>query len=104
MRLTQKQLVEVYAVVIEALQKRAPKFGVVFHSGHTEARVRLSPDASTIQNVLQNLKGILVGDIPALRSNEHCQIGEFKQQFKTQTVKDGKVTLRRGFSAQEVQH
>jgi len=101
-RQPQKQLLEVYAVVLEALQDRAPRVGIVFHKGHTEARVRLSPDAPTLQNVLQNLKRIPGGDIPALRLNDHCQICEFRQQCHAQAVKEDNISLLRGISDTEI--
>jgi predicted RecB family nuclease len=101
-RQPQKQLLEVYAVVLEALQDRAPRLGIVFHRGCTEARVRLSPDAPTLQNVMQNLKGILGGDIPALRLNDHCQICEFRRQCHAQAVKEDNISQLRGISDTEI--
>ena len=101
-RQPQKQLLEVYAVVLEALQGRTPTFGIVYNRGHTERRVRLSPDASTVLNALKHLKGMQGGDTPELRLNNHCPICEFRQECYAQALKEDNISLLRGISDTEI--
>jgi predicted RecB family nuclease len=101
-RQPQKQLLGVYAVVLEALQNRMPTVGIVYNRGHTERRVRLSPDASTMLNVLKDLKGMQDGGTPELRLNDHCQICEFRQGCHAQALKEDNISLLRGISDTEI--
>jgi predicted RecB family nuclease len=101
-RQPQKQLLEVYAAVLQALQDRAPSAGIVHCKGDIVARVRLSPDETAAQSVLQELMKIQDGDIPTLRLNDHCQICEFRQQCRGQAVKEDNISLLRGISDTEI--
>lgn len=101
-RQPQKQLLEVYAAVLQRLQGRTPNAGIVHYRGDAAARVRLSPDAVAMQSVLQELKKMQEGDTPALRLNDHCQICEFRQQCHTQAVKEDNISLLRGISDTEI--
>jgi predicted RecB family nuclease len=101
-RQPQKQLLEVYAAVLQALQDRTPSAGIVLHKGEIAARVRLSSDAAAVQRVLRELETIQDGDIPTLRLNDHCQICEFRQQCHAQAVTEDSISLLRGISDTEI--
>jgi predicted RecB family nuclease len=101
-RQPQKQLLEVYAAVLQGVQDRVPSAGIVHHRGDIAARVRLSPGAVEMQTVLQALKKVQEGDTPTLRLNEHCQICEFREQCHAQAVKEDNISLLRGISDLEI--
>ena len=60
-RQPQKQLLEIYATVLHALQGRTPRAGIIHHKGGIAAKVRLSPDAMVTQSVLRELRDIREG-------------------------------------------
>jgi predicted RecB family nuclease len=101
-RQPQKQLVEVYAAILQGLQRRVPNAGIVHHKGNVATRVRLSPAAVATQTALQELKKMREGDAPLLRLNDHCQICEFRQQCRTKAVEEDNISLLRGVSDTEI--
>jgi predicted RecB family nuclease len=81
-RRQQKELLDLYGVIIGDLQGRQPGSGMLIHGQScTVQRIRLNPSGHGTQQVLQEIKEIQsTGTPPHLMLNSHCQMCEFRQR------------------------
>jgi predicted RecB family nuclease len=100
----QKLLLEVYGMILSALQGRAPAYGVIWHGRECKAtRVKLNPDHRKAEPVLRELKDMATsGSPPRLLLNDHCPVCEFRQRCREQAVQEDNITLLRGMGEKEV--
>ena len=94
----QKDLLEVYGLIIGDLQGRYPQSGVLIHGrGCNFRRFGLKPNGQNARQTMQRIREIQRHNIfPRLMLNSHCQICEFRQQCHAEaTAKDDLSLLRR---------
>lgn len=103
-RRQQKELLELYGVIIGDLQGRRPNSGILLlGQSCTIRRVKLNPRGRSAQQVLQAIKEIQATSTPPrLKLNSHCQICEFGQRCRAEaTVKDD-LSLLRNLSEKDI--
>src|SRR5260370_721229 len=102
-RRQQKELLELYGVIIGDLQGRQPGSGMLIHGQScTVQRIRLNPSGHGAQQVLQEIKEIQgTGTPPRLKLNSHCQICEFRQRCHAEAIAQDALSLLRGLSEKE---
>ena len=100
----QKELLELYGVIIGDLQGRQPGIGVLIHGQScTVQRIRLNPSGHGAQQILQEIKEIQgTGTPPRLKLNSHCQICEFRQRCQAEATAKDELSLLRGLSEKEI--
>jgi predicted RecB family nuclease len=100
----QKLLLEVYGMILSALQGRAPAYGIIWHGRECkERKVKLNPDHRKAEQVLRGLKDLpTAGSAPRLLLNEHCPLCEFRQRCHEQAVQEDNISLLRGIGEKEV--
>jgi predicted RecB family nuclease len=95
----QKDLLEVYGLIIGDLQGKYPDSGVLIHGrGCNVRRFRLKPNGEkNARHIIQAINEIQRHNrSPALMLNSHCQICEFRRQCHAEaTAKDDLSLLRR---------
>ncbi len=104
-RRQQKELLELYGVIIGDLQGRQPDSGMLIHGQScTIQRIRLNPSGrGTQQVVLQEIKEIQSTDTPPhLMLNSHCQMCEFHQRCQAEATAKDDLSLLRGLSEKEI--
>jgi predicted RecB family nuclease len=103
-RRQQKELLELYGVIIGDLQGRQPDIGMLIHGQScTIQRIRLNLSEHGTQQVLQEIKEIQSTGTPQhLMLNSHCQICEFHQRCQEEATAKDDLSLLRGLSQKEI--
>jgi len=94
----QKDLLELYGLMIGDLQGRYPGSGILIHGrGCNVRRFRLKPNGENVRHAMQGIREIRLHNMPPrLMLNSHCQICEFHVQCHAEaTAKDDLSLLRR---------
>ena len=91
----QKDLLEVYGLIIGDLQGRYPQSGVLIHGrGCNVRRFRLKPNGENARQTMQRIREIQRQNIfPSLMLNSHCQICEFRQQCHAEATANDDLSL-----------
>jgi len=100
----QKELLELYGVIIGNLQGRQPSNGVLMHGQScTTQRIKLSPRGQSAQRVLQEITEIQTsGTPPQLMLNSHCPMCEFRHRCHEEAMAADDLSLLSGMSAREI--
>ncbi|HEX2522675.1 MAG TPA: TM0106 family RecB-like putative nuclease, partial [Terriglobia bacterium] len=94
----QKDLLELYGLIIGDLQGKYPGSAVLVHGqGCNLRRFRLKPNSENARQTMQRIREIQIKKMfPALMLNSHCQICEFRQRCHAEaTAKDDLSLLGR---------
>jgi predicted RecB family nuclease len=100
----QKLLVDVYGLILSAIQGRAPAYGVIYHGRECKAtRVKLNPDHRQAEEVLRDLRAMADAlSPPRLLLNAHCPVCEFRERCHAQAVQEDNLSLLRGLTRKEI--
>jgi predicted RecB family nuclease len=91
----QKDLLELYGLIIGDLQGRHPDSGVLIHGrGCNVRRFRLKPNGEKARQTMQGIREIQRHNMPPrLLLNNHCQICEFRQQCHADAIVNDDLSL-----------
>ncbi len=103
-RRQQKELLELYGVILGGLQGKPPGSGMLIHGQScTVRRIKLAPSGQRAQRVLQEIKEIQsAGAPPQLMLNSHCPLCEFRQSCRAEATATDDLSLLGGLSAKEI--
>jgi predicted RecB family nuclease len=103
-RKPQRDLLDVYGLLLSRVQGRAPGSGIIWHGQECRAsRVRLNPDPRTADRLLGELRQMQSAEAPPrLVLNDHCHACEFRQRCHAQAVQEDNISLLRGMKGKEV--
>jgi predicted RecB family nuclease len=103
-RKEEQLLLEVFGLLLSAVQGTAPAYGIVWHGRECKAaRVRLNPDRRKAERVLRDLKELAgAGSPPRLLLNDHCPVCEFRQRCHEQAVQEDNLSLLLGMGEKEI--
>lgn len=103
-RRQQKELLELYGIIIGNLQGRQPAYGMLIHGQNcTVQRIRLNPSEHKTQRILQEIEKIQRTDAPPhLMLNSHCQMCEFRQRCQEEATAKDDLSLLRSLSEKEI--
>jgi len=104
LRRPQKELLELYGIIVGNLQGRQPGYGMLIHGQNcTVQRIRLNPSKHGTTRVLQEIEEIHGSDAPPhLMLNSHCQICEFRQRCQEEAKAKDDLSLLRSLSEKEI--
>jgi predicted RecB family nuclease len=103
-RKPQRELLDVYGLLISRLQGRASGSGIIWLGKECRAtRVRLNPDPRKAERLLEELRQMQDATAPpTLVLNDHCHVCEFRQGCHQQAVEEDNISLLRGMKEKEV--
>lgn len=102
-RARQRQLLEVYGLLLSRIQGRTPESGVLWYGRECRAtKLRLSPDLRTAERLLREVEQARDAGPPRLVLNDHCQVCEFRRRCHEQAVREDNLSLLRGLGEKEV--
>ena len=100
----QRFMLEIYGLLLSAIQERLPTRGVVWRGRDCKpTTVRLGPDLRRAERVLREVKEAATqGSPPGLILNDHCPVCEFRQQCRDQAAREDNISLLRSIRGNEV--
>jgi predicted RecB family nuclease len=99
----QRSLLELYGLILGALQGREPGYGVLMHGLSCEvSRITLRLRDGQARRVLQELRDLQAGTPPRRILNRHCPLCEFRQRCHAEALAQDDLSLLRGMSAKEI--
>jgi predicted RecB family nuclease len=100
----QKDLLELYGVIIGGLQGKQPSGGMLIHGHACRAlSIKLNPSGQWAQRVLQEIKEIQSTETPPkLILNSHCSRCEFRHRCRAEATAGDDLSLLGGISAKEI--
>jgi predicted RecB family nuclease len=103
-RKQQKLLLELYSLFLSKIQGRPSDSGIIWYGRECKAtKVRLNPDLSKIELLLQDLMEIGRSKSPPRPIlGDHCQVCEFHQRCHTQAVQEDNIGLLKGMGVKEM--
>jgi predicted RecB family nuclease len=92
-RVAQRQLLNLYGLIIARLQDRMPESGIIWHGKECwSTKVRLSPNLRKVKAILEGvLRMRELEQPPKLVLNEHCQQCESRQRCRDQAMNEGLI-------------
>ena len=103
-RKQQKLLLELYSLFLSKIQGSPSDSGIIWHGRECKAtKVRLNPDPSNLELLLQDLMEIGGSKSPPrLILGDHCQVCEFHQRCHTQALQEDNISLLKGMGVKEI--
>lgn len=100
----QKDLLELFGLIIGDLQGKYPGSGVLIHGRSCNVRrFRLKPNGENARQAMQGIGEIQRHNIPPrLMLNSHCQICEFRQQCHAEATAQDDLSLLRRMREKEI--
>ncbi len=99
----QRSLLELYGLILGALQGREPGYGILMHGlSCTVSRITLHPQDGQARRALQELRDLQTGTPPRRILNSHCALCEFRQRCHAEAMAQDDLSLLRGMSAKEI--
>ena len=100
----QKELLELYGVIIGDLQGRQPDNAILMHGpGCTVKRIRLTPRGPGARRVLQEIQEIQgTAAPPRLMLNSHCPLCEFRHRCQAEATAADDLSLLGGLREKEI--
>lgn len=101
---TQRQMLEVFAVLIARVQKMAPTFGVIYHGiDCTASTVKFASGLKPAEELLTSLERLSTADAePRFLLNDHCHICQFQQRCKDKAIEEDSLSLIRSIGEKEL--
>ena len=99
-----RALLELLGLVLETVQGRQPRWGVLVHGQACEvARLRLRPNVEQVRRVMEEMQTIQgAATPPPLTLNSHCQICEFRHRCHTEATAKDDLSLLQGIVEKEI--
>ena len=103
-RKPQRDLLDVYGLLLSRLQGRAPGTGIIWHGKECRAsRVRLGMNPRKAERLLDEFRRMRTAETPPrLVLNNHCPVCEFRQRCHQQATQEDSISLLRGMKEKEV--
>jgi len=100
----QKDLLELYGLIIGDLQGKYPSSAVLIHGqGCNLRRFRLKPNSENARQAMQRMREIQIQKmVPALMLNGHCQICEFRQRCHAEAAAKNDLSLLGRMTEKEI--
>ena len=100
----QKDLLELYGLIIGDLQGKYPSSAVLIHGqGCNLRRFRLKPNSENARQAMQRMREIQIQKmVPALMLNGHCQICEFRQRCHAEATAKNDLSLLGRMTEKEI--
>ncbi|MDZ4347410.1 MAG: TM0106 family RecB-like putative nuclease, partial [Candidatus Binatia bacterium] len=91
----QKDLLELYGLIIGDLQGKYPDSAVlIYGQGCNLRRFRLKPNSENARQTMQRIREIHIQKmLPKLMLNSHCQICEFRQRCQAEAIAKDDLSL-----------
>jgi predicted RecB family nuclease len=101
---TQRQMLEVFAVLIARVQKTAPTFGLIYHGiDCTASTVKFASGLKPAEEVLTSLERLITADAePRFLLNDHCHICQFQQRCKDKAKEEDSLSLIQSIGEKEL--
>ena len=100
----QRQLMELYGLLLSRLQKTMPNHGVIWNGVElNSSRVRLGRDLRKTEQILRNVRESMTAEsLPVLILNDHCQICEYQKRCRDQAMQEDNLSLLPRMSEKEI--
>jgi predicted RecB family nuclease len=100
----QRSLLEILAVILAAVQAKAPAWGILIYGRSCQIRrLKLGAEAARAQRALQDIRDMQrTGTPPRLRLNAHCQVCPFQRRCLAQATAKDDLSLLRGIKEKEL--
>jgi predicted RecB family nuclease len=100
---TQRALLELFCLVLQELQGRAPSAALIWRSANKPATIRVSPDLRAAKSIMAEIKQVQTdASVPMLVLNDHCQACEFRDSCYAQALKEDNLSLLRGMNRLQI--
>jgi predicted RecB family nuclease len=102
-RATQRVLLELFCLVLQELQGRAPATALIWRSADNPATIRVAPGLKAAKSIMGEIKQVQTGaSVQMLVLNDHCQACEFRDSCYAQALKEDNLSLLRGMNKLQI--
>ncbi len=90
--------------ILETLQSRRPEYGKVFCGDSFKiTKLRIGSQIEKVKNIVAKIKKINFDSPPKIILNRHCQVCEFKDSCRMQSVEKDDLSLLAGIGSKEIE-
>jgi predicted RecB family nuclease len=102
-KMAQKVLLGLFALILSELQEKEPTIGLVFHQRGRPTTIRFADGLKIARRIMSEIRGLQQSLAPPmLVLNDHCQVCEFRGRCHAQAIKEDNLSLLRGVDEGQV--